>query len=415
VNVDDAGRRAGADLRQRFDGLGTPSIEMQPAHSSHRRRGALVATAVAVAVVVALVMALAGPWRDPGPASSQGGTWRRQPTSKAFGPHTQVHLVASGGPGLVALGEVNRDNEGADLIPAVWTSPDGEHWTRLRNVAFPSGDFYGFANLEVDHGTLVVAARGGDDDQVDIWRSTDLWTWRRVARLAARDTQIFLTDVPRGFAATARALAPATTSIAWTSVDGRRWKEIHRSPQPHERLGLLAQARLGRVQVALDPRNNFNQPPGVYTSRDGLHWVEVPGANPPPRFSSLVANAHHTRLFGIEYERSEIRGDFGGRIWSTRDAKTWTEITSFHQAMPVANPDHIVQIGKWWAVGGNTGLSDGNRRDSMWSSPDLRHWYEMPPRLRGSKADAGGVSLIAHDGKVVGLAGRVIYLWTPPD
>ncbi len=131
----------------------------------------------------------------------------------------------------------------------------------------------------------------------------------------------------------------------------------------------------------------------------------------------MAGNRHHTLVLGIEYE--PVPGGFGGHLWSSRDAKTWTEITSFHRQLPVANPDHIVQSGRWWVVGGNTGTSDGLRRASMWASPDLRRWYTMPTRLWGPKSQGTGVTLTAGNGRVVGLGnsdhGSQLWVWTPPD
>ena len=124
-------------------------------------------------------------------------------------------------------------------------------------------------------------------------------------------------------------------------------------------------------------------------------------------------------MLAIQYE---ARNTFGGRLWSTRDGRQWTEIRSFHAQMPVANPDRLVQSGKWWILGGNTGTPDGRRRSSMWASPDLRRWYEMPVARRGPKGSGSGVLLTAGNGRVFGFSpnaavddgGPSAWVWSPP-
>ena len=60
---------------------------------------------------------------------------------------------------------------------------------------------------------------------------------------------------------------------------------------------------------------------------------------------------------------------------------------------------------------------DGKRRTSMWVSPDLRSWHEMPARMRGPKDDGTGMIVVEHDGRVIGWSrpDRSLWIWTPPE
>lgn len=414
MNVDDVGRREGAVLRDRFDGLAAPPPTALTVETSRpRRRGALVGIAAALVVVVMIL--LFATWRDPGPAAGPGGTWNRFDVRKAFGADAHPFAIAKGGPGLVAIG--SRSSSRHPVARAgVWTSSDGERWTAVRGMPIPSDRFTGFSGFVSRRGVLVASTGGGE-----IWRSTNGTRWRPVADLAEAELDSVRVEVgPRGFVAVgSQRGAPLWAMPVWTSVNGRHWVAAEGSGTVTHPIGLLPVAPLGSSWLSLS--NPTSAGLNVFESDDGVRWAVIPGANIPERFAlPLASNHEHTRVLGIQYEHVEIPKSFGGRVWSTRDGKNWTEITSFHEQMPVANPDHIVESGKWWVLGGNTGTRDGRRRASMWTSPDLRHWYEMPKQLRGPKTDGAGVFVTAISGGVVGLGGSGVrgshvWVWNPPD
>jgi hypothetical protein len=63
--------------------------------------------------------------------SPDGLVWSRVPHDEAvFGGYggREMRAVVSGGPGLVAVGV---DLSGGDVDAAVWTSPDGQVWSRV--------------------------------------------------------------------------------------------------------------------------------------------------------------------------------------------------------------------------------------------------------------------------------------------
>jgi hypothetical protein len=101
---------------------------------------------------------------------------------------------------------------------------------------------------------------------------------------------------------------------------------------------------------------------------------------------------------------------------TSRDGVTWTEVSSFHDQLPVANPDHILRAHGWWIVSGNTGTPKGLRRADIWMSPDLEHWTELPRRLQGKAGGGTGVPTAANRYTVVATAfysDHAIWIWRP--
>ena len=121
--------------------------------------------------------------------SPDGVTWSRVRHDEAAfgGAGIQVMLaVAVGGPGLVAVGwdgSGGGDESGGDTVAAVWTSPDGVTWSRIQHDAA----VFGAGILEMNGVTsggpgLVAVGWGGPDGDQDaaVWTSPDGVTWSRV-------------------------------------------------------------------------------------------------------------------------------------------------------------------------------------------------------------------------------------------
>lgn len=157
----------------------------------------------------------------------------------------------------------------------------------------------------------------------------------------------------------------------------------------------------------------------VWVSSNGLTWTNVADAT-PPRLASLVVPAGQRRVYGIQYETASMTldqgGTFGGRLWSSADGVTWTEVESFHERFPMANPDHIIRAHGWWVISGNTGTADGSRRDDIWWSRDLEHWSELPLRLQGPDGSGSGLPSAANARAVVAMGfgqGGRYWIWNP--
>jgi hypothetical protein len=151
--------------------------------------------------------------------SDDGVTWRRVGAGdEAFGGDTirqSMNAVVAGGPGFVAVGQegfdflgfdewtpiegVNTDGREhvADNVAAVWTSPDGETWTRVEHG--PSLEHGGDARASgwatifdvTKNGSGLVAvgrvvsvetyASGDVGEGAAVWLSPDGLSWQRVA------------------------------------------------------------------------------------------------------------------------------------------------------------------------------------------------------------------------------------------
>ncbi len=414
MNVDDAGRYAGADLRRRFDGLPAPALDVRVAGgaSARSRRGGALAGIAAVLVVV-LVIVVVARTREGGTGSTPGGSWKRVEVRAAFGRGARVTQVFADGSRFVAIG-----TRGAAPAPrpAVWTSRDGDEWSPIEGARFPgvASPFPGWVEAVVRRGTIVASTYAGD-----LWRSTDARTWRRVAQLGRPAAGPYLAVVAHRYLAITPIPAASNAGRVWTSGDGRRWSEVLVGEGLGTVPGLIPSARLGRTWLSLRDTGSETAPQ-VFGSSNALNWSVIASADPPVRLAEpLVSDHSHSEVLGIQYEHYESRYSFGGRLWSTRDGVHWTGITSFHERMPVANPDQLVQSGQWWVLGGNRGTADGLRRVSMWSSPDLRHWYELPRALRGPETSGNGFLLSERAGRVVGLSNgdraHFLVIWAPPD
>jgi hypothetical protein len=170
--------------------------------------------------------------------SADGTTWTRVPHDRAaFGEwHARTHdgLSASmtdvtvGGPGLVAVGTVYRGERGFGH-GAVWTSPDGVHWT--------------LADDEIEAVVLTAVAAGGPG---------------LVAVGLAVETPTPPTAGPM----------PPVVAAVWTSTDGTTWTSVPPQPevldrQDYQALNIVAVDGVGLVAVGVSE---------AWTSADGITW-----------------------------------------------------------------------------------------------------------------------------------------------
>lgn len=169
--------------------------------------------------------------------SSDGTTWSRLPHDEvAFGSEGRVVMrsVVAAGPGLVAVG---AEEIGLNSVAAVWTSPDGLTWSRVpHDEAVFGGD--GFqAMFAVATGGPGLVAVGGEqsDDGSDaaVWTSEDGVTWSRVAgdvsQLGGAGNQVMfgVTADESGLVAVGASPGPerAAESV-WVSSDGFLWTRV---------------------------------------------------------------------------------------------------------------------------------------------------------------------------------------------
>ena len=205
--------------------------------------------------------------------SIDGEDWTRVPDSPAFRLGS-METVATGGPGLVAAGFAYRPNAAPEQakIAAFWSSRDGISWERAPHNAdleiggdIIDGPEVGIRSIAAGGpGALAVGAtdRGGA-----VWTSPDGIDWR----LGARLQDGFPTEVAAGgpgLVAVGETGPPwAPRAAVWTSRDGISWARL----QPDlDGQALRAVTVRGITLVAL------GEGPAAWTSGDGTDWLWAP-------------------------------------------------------------------------------------------------------------------------------------------
>ena len=153
--------------------------------------------------------------------------------------------VTAGGPGLVAVG---REDKGADVDGAVWTSVDGLTWLRVtdeQGVFGGTGDQLMESVAAGGPGLVAVGWDGSGGElrsptvglDAAVWTSVDGLTWVRVPDaetvLGGEGFQQMLsvTVGGPGLVAVGRDESGTTDfdAAVWSSVDGTKWSRI-----PHD-------------------------------------------------------------------------------------------------------------------------------------------------------------------------------------
>jgi hypothetical protein len=155
--------------------------------------------------------------------SPTGITWTQVPDAPVFA-KAQINDVAVGPHGLVAVGSAQTGSElGTDA--AVWTSPDGLHWTRLASQP----DFADAAMnaIVVSRSGLVAVGQGAQGAAV--WISADGIRWVRGADAPALHDAVMHGVV--GLASSLLAVGYGHDSAAiWTSSDATTWTRVPDGP-----------------------------------------------------------------------------------------------------------------------------------------------------------------------------------------
>ena len=144
--------------------------------------------------------------------------------------------ITAGGPGLVAVGSGSVPGEEPARTAAVWTSPDGETWTRVPHDpdVFGSGGMDGSAfgdwSMEaVTVGGPGLVAVGHDPDGPAVWTSPDGLTWTLVAPTQVQGDAKMLDVAAHGsgfVAIGSDAMFGGGAPAVWTSPNGLTWTPV---------------------------------------------------------------------------------------------------------------------------------------------------------------------------------------------
>lgn len=171
-------------------------------------------------------------------SSPDGLRWTRQPDTATI-QHAEMTGVTSSPSGYVAVGDAAADPTrlGSPIQPAVWTSSDGQTWTRsdrLPTVAAPGDADVVLGSVAVAGSRVVavgyVRTHGGPDEAFAWWSDGGPWASVEIGPFVGSQG-VRIVAVPGGWLAMFGPGAdPPCSSALWSSVDGSAWSCLGNDP-----------------------------------------------------------------------------------------------------------------------------------------------------------------------------------------
>ncbi len=329
-------------------------------------------------------------FQNPGHAAAvwtsvDGTTWSLVPHDEEIfgGPGNQrLNGVTAGGPGLVAVGS-NGGGYGRSAAAAVWTSVDGLTWTRVPHdeVAFGGAEMHSVA--VGGPGLVAVGSSGVGGDNFDsqgtdppfvidgeyfdsqtteadrnhttdavVWTSVDGITWSRVPHddvvFGGPGNQSMKEVIPFGpgwvaIGADGRDHDSVDAAV-WTSIDGVAWlriphdEEIFGGPDD-QRMTSVTAGGPGLVAVGFDGLCSHGDhdcedvDAAVWTSIDGVAWLRIPhdddefGGAGSQLMSAVTANGQTLVAVGRDGTATwNEEGTVRAAVWTSADGVTWSRV-----------------------------------------------------------------------------------------
>ncbi len=313
-------------------------------------------------------------------ANPETGTdlaWERVATF-ANAPNVQVHDVAAGPGGYVAVG-VYIDGEVTELgyegqpRPAIWRSADGLAWQEVDTGAFGTRTPFSIAG---DSTRYIVLAYDGD--RTLLFRSDDGLNWEPIAGQPIIDDARAWEIVPQpdgsGFIALAALLNNGHLSL-WSSPDGALWAEnleVLDGAEPI-RLAISPTEALAFGYGALQLDQSIS--PASWASAAGSDWER----HDPPTAGHgglEVAAPSPAGWFAAGYVDGK-----GIVVWYSPDGRTWTALGD----QPELRTDHegdTGSVGVAFSFAGSEYLFGyasccGGPPQRTYVSGDSRHWARV--------------------------------------
>jgi hypothetical protein len=341
----------------------------------------LIAIAIAALAGLALInRTFSGPGQVP------IRSWARFAETTPFA-NGSVNDIVAGGPGLVAVGNVTNSLASPGPDPsapagrpgsgvtagcgcgdgAVWTSPDGDHWTRAPSN--PSFEGAPLVRVARRGGQLVVSSVGR------FWNSNDGLTWQSSTGLGTyAESCVYYGGIAiggPGFVAVGadKCGLSSTPDAVVVSADGRVWT-VAPSSSALGGVGGAAVASKGSrlVAVGADPGQ-----PALWTSSDGQTWTSVGSAELPPLPSASLIDitAGDSGYVAVGSDGSSAAA------WVSRDGLTWRRAPA-SLAFDDAQMMRVVWTGSQFIAIGRSLVGDG----VAWTSADGLTWTRL---------DTGGI------------------------
>jgi hypothetical protein len=382
----------------------------------------------ALVALVAIVASACAGGNDNEPGASLN--WSRVPaggTVLSGAGNQRMLSVTAGGPGLVAVG---REETGADVDGAVWTSVDGLTWLRVPDeagVLGGTGDQLMESVVAGGPGLVAVGRENlGDGFDGAVWTSVDGLAWLRVADeagvLGGTGGQLMESVVAGGPGLVAVGLEESATgfdALVWTSVDGLTWLRV---PDDLAAFGGNADQTMNSVTVGGPglvavgwEESAIGFDGAVWTSVDGFTWSRVPdegavfGGAGDQLMESVAAGGPGLVAVGWDGSGGELRSPTVGldaAVWTSVDGLTWSRVPDdeavlggegFQQLLSVTvGGPGVVAVGR-----DESGTTDFDA--AVWSSVDGLTWSRVPH----DEAVLGGVGFQHMRSVTVGGPGLV--------
>ena len=350
------------------------------------------------------------------------GGWIRLPHNEgAFGRAQDqvVNSLGAGPSGFVAVGVDER--HGSLDEAAVWMSPDGEDWSRVRrDPSFLDAelrDIVWYAEV------ATFVAIGNQSSEGAVWLSPDGRSWERVAVLpfdqpgGGIEVESVI-DAGPGLIAVGREWLGEGSSVpaAWTSADGRSWERadvnVADLDTDHEN-GIVDVAgdQGSFLAVGFAATSASEIAPALWSSTDATIWQQVEISDEDARLSQLNAIETEDGMIVMVGESRDEGVD--ARAWSSTDAgDAWTriEVETGSVGIPVLMDVTPIR-GGWLAVGADGTTLRPQTIAAIWLiQPDeVSPWIRYDARhdsLRPAGSASGVVMTAAtSDGVTVVAAG----------
>ncbi len=330
--------------------------------------------------------------------STDGVDWNRIPHDEAVfgGPQGGVMSdVTAGGPGFVAVGTIwnwaGVENSEQSAEPVVWTSPDGEVWTRIEDVdVLGDAEFVGMNSVIAGGRGLIAVGwdfnRERFEGNAAVWTSVDGISWSRIPEQGAEFSRARMQDI-----------APY--------VDGY----------------VAVGAGRGQLSVGTRGCNDEICPEAAWTSPDDIDWTRVES----DAFVSDWSTMSSVATSGTDIIAVGDQGD--AAIWIYDPDAKWARVP--HSGLLFGgltievhsiafDGDRAVAVGSranWDSINEQELFDEGDA--VVWLSPDRGNsWYRSPSdpaftKFNDSLATMRDIVLVDGGLLVVGSVGDDAAVW----
>jgi hypothetical protein len=268
-------------------------------------------------------------------SSPDGRRWTRAQLPKANGYGAEVETLVATHQGILAIGNTSTDIGQRLADNVVWRSTDGHSWQTLARGSKVFGQGAGFiaGAQQTPRGVVAwgSASRAYGPQEPAIWTSPNGAHWTRALAppsAAIEQGQIeSLTPTAQGWLALSR-LSDVVRPAAWTSPNLTTWTRlgdhltIVGTPNPSG-LSVGPALAVNNTVIAGQRAATAAVTPGLLRSRDGgATWAPAPGPN--GEVDGLVAVGNRLVATGLT---ASVTGEQGPpAVWTSSDGQTWTQM-----------------------------------------------------------------------------------------